>query len=64
MNQYGDIFGMTRIPGKVADTQKIARPSNAKHIIVMTRDQIYKMPVLHEDGSRASLAELQRYIAH
>lgn len=62
MNQYTDIFGMTRIPGEKADTLQIAKPSSAKHIMVMTKDLIFKMQVVHDDGSRATLADLERYI--
>jgi carnitine O-acetyltransferase len=61
MNQYTEMFGMTRIPGEKADTLKIDKTSNAKHIIVMTKDQMYKLDVVHSDGRRATIADLERY---
>jgi carnitine O-acetyltransferase len=62
MNQFTNIIGMTRIPGEKADTLNIEKPSTAKHIIVLCRNQIYKMDVIHKDAARADLEDLERLL--
>jgi carnitine O-acetyltransferase len=62
MNQYKNQFGVTRIPGEKADTISATFPVPSKHIIVLIRDQIYKVDVLGADGSRLPLKEIERYL--
>lgn len=62
MNQYTDMIGMSRISGSGADYLQIEKPSNARHIIVLVRDQIYKMDVLLENGERAKLQDLENQL--
>ncbi|KAI8622489.1 acyltransferase ChoActase/COT/CPT [Chytriomyces sp. MP71] len=56
MNQYNNIFAVSRIPGEKADTISSDFPSKAKHIIVHIRDQMYRIDVIAKDGSRVSVA--------
>lgn len=61
MNQYKFQFGTTRIPGEKADTITNNYPNNhIRHIIVLIRNQIYKVVVMDEQGNRASVKELKR----
>ncbi|KAI8925851.1 Choline/Carnitine o-acyltransferase-domain-containing protein [Entophlyctis helioformis] len=62
MNQYRNMFGTTRIPGAPADTVKTAHPAQAKHIVVLARDQIYKVDVIRENGVRVPLKEIERLL--
>ncbi|KAI9364522.1 acyltransferase ChoActase/COT/CPT [Zopfochytrium polystomum] len=62
MHQYKNMFGIARVPGQSEDTIRFTYPATANHIIVLARDQIYRVPVLHADGSRVSLAELERVL--
>ncbi|KAJ3272524.1 hypothetical protein HDV01_005475 [Terramyces sp. JEL0728] len=62
MNQYKNIFGTTRLPGKTSDTLSHQYPTTAKHIIVLTKNEIYKVQVLADDGKRVSNAELERVL--
>ncbi|KAI9104685.1 acyltransferase ChoActase/COT/CPT [Phlyctochytrium arcticum] len=62
MHQYKCIFGATRIPGAGKDTISTPWPATARHIIVITKDQIYKVEVIRENGSRVSLRELERLL--
>ncbi|KAI8914641.1 acyltransferase ChoActase/COT/CPT [Gorgonomyces haynaldii] len=62
MNQYTDIFGMTRIPGATADTVQNKFPTDSKHIIVMAKDQMYAVQVLADDGSRVTIKEIERLL--
>ncbi|KAI8918627.1 acyltransferase ChoActase/COT/CPT [Powellomyces hirtus] len=59
MNQYKSQFGASRLPGN-PDTIRTVWPAKAKHVIVMTNDQIYKVDVMRADGSRVSLKELEK----
>jgi carnitine O-acetyltransferase len=61
MNQYKFQFGTTRIPGDKADTIVNNYPNNhIRHIIVLIRNQIYKVVVIDEQGNRASVRELKK----
>ncbi|KAJ3150271.1 hypothetical protein HDU86_006662 [Geranomyces michiganensis] len=62
MNQYKAQFGTSRLPGEKADTIRSSHPCLARHIIVLTKDQIYKVDVLRADGSRVPLKELERLL--
>ncbi|KAI8585099.1 acyltransferase ChoActase/COT/CPT [Geranomyces variabilis] len=62
MNQYKAQFGTSRLPGDPADTIRTVHPCLARHVIVLTKDQIYKVDVLRADGSRVPLKELERVL--
>lgn len=62
MNQYKCQFGATRIPVSPADKIRTVYPAKARHIIVMTKDQVYKVDVIREDGSRVPIKELERLL--
>ena len=61
MDQFSNIFGMTRIPGKTCDSLKVNKINPANHIIVMIKDQLFKVPVISPEGSRVTLQEIERY---
>ncbi|KAJ3112172.1 hypothetical protein HDU96_004873 [Phlyctochytrium bullatum] len=50
MNQYRNQFGVTRVPGRTCDEIHSTFPAKATHIIVLVRDQIYKVDVLSSKG--------------
>ncbi|KAI9202939.1 acyltransferase ChoActase/COT/CPT, partial [Polychytrium aggregatum] len=60
MSQYKNQFGATRVPSPNADTVILNHPATANHIIVMASNQIFKMDVRKDDGTRLSLHDLQR----
>ena len=62
MNQYKCQFGSTRIPSSPSDIGSTIHPALGKHITVMAKDQIYKVPVMQEDGARVTLLELERCV--
>ncbi|CAG8525256.1 16622_t:CDS:2, partial [Acaulospora colombiana] len=53
MDQYKKQFGAYRIADIPADRTVTCWPANAKHIIVIFRDQIFKVQILGEGGERA-----------
>ncbi|KAJ3013907.1 hypothetical protein HKX48_005443 [Thoreauomyces humboldtii] len=61
MNQYKSQFGASRLPGN-PDTIRTVWPSQAKHVVVLTKNQIYKVDVLRANGSRVPLKELERLL--
>ncbi|KAI9012971.1 acyltransferase ChoActase/COT/CPT [Gaertneriomyces semiglobifer] len=62
MNQYKNQFGATRISASPADKIHTVWPASARHIIVLTRDQIYKVDVVRSDGSRVPIQEIERIL--
>ena len=60
MSQYNSIFGSSRVPGVEIDT--ITKNPNSNHIIILLKNQIYKLDTLSSDGSRVPLKELERQI--
>jgi hypothetical protein len=64
MNQYKNLFGTCRVPGKTEDSLygvhgRDSGSQKREHIIVMARDQIYSVPVVRSDGSQASPQDLE-----
>jgi hypothetical protein len=59
MNQYKNQFGVSRVPGNGADTIRNEYPPKASHIVVLCRDQIYKLDV-EPNGNRIAIKEIQR----
>lgn len=62
MNQYTKIFGTTRVPGEFCDTLVHQYPTSASHIIVLTRNKIFKVDVLGEGGIRVGLKDIERQL--
>ncbi|KAJ3416690.1 hypothetical protein HDV05_000520 [Chytridiales sp. JEL 0842] len=62
MNQYKNQFGVTRLPGETCDTISQAWPVISTHIIVLVRDQIYKVEVIRPDGSRLPLKMIENML--
>lgn len=58
MNQYRSQFGTCRVPGLKKDS--IVSTSHAHHIIVMMKNQFYKLDVITRGGERVSNRELER----
>ena len=62
MNQYKHQFGTTRIPDFPADRIVTSWPATATHIIVLYRDQIFKVPVITNNGTRVPIKELEKSV--
>ncbi|ORZ34834.1 acyltransferase ChoActase/COT/CPT [Catenaria anguillulae PL171] len=58
MNQYTKLFGGTRTPKTGCDSITTPWPTNARHILVLVRDQIFKLPILGDKGQRPSVATI------
>ncbi|ORX86023.1 acyltransferase ChoActase/COT/CPT [Basidiobolus meristosporus CBS 931.73] len=59
MNQYKRIFGTARIADTTRDKLVYNYPATAKHVIVMAKDQFFKVNVLGENGQLASTKQIQ-----
>ena len=59
MNQYKNIFGISRLPGEKADTLSTVFPATARHIVVMIDDKMYKVEVVHQNGTHATAKEIR-----
>lgn len=61
MNQYKMQFGATRIarPGST-DTVRLSYPALDQHIVVLVRDQIFKVQVVLEDGRPATRRQIEQ----
>ncbi|CAG8579603.1 2587_t:CDS:10 [Ambispora leptoticha] len=62
MNQYKNQFGTTRIADSPADRIITSWPTTAKHIIVLFRDQIFKVQVLGEGNARIPIKEIEKQL--
>ncbi|GBC09236.1 hypothetical protein RclHR1_08700004 [Rhizophagus clarus] len=62
MNQYKKQFSTTRIADSPADRSISYWPATAKHIIVLFRDQIFKVQVLGEGGARVTIKDIERQL--
>ncbi|PKC07825.1 acyltransferase ChoActase/COT/CPT [Rhizophagus irregularis] len=62
MNQYKKQFGTTRIADSPVDRVISPWPATAKHIIVLFRDQIFKVQVLGEGGARVTIKDIERQL--
>ncbi|KAI9347286.1 hypothetical protein BDR26DRAFT_817463 [Obelidium mucronatum] len=56
---YENLFGAARIPLKSVDS---VVKHDSKHIVVITRDQFYKLNVIDNIGNKPTLKELQRLL--
>ncbi|KAJ3025439.1 UNVERIFIED_CONTAM: hypothetical protein HDU68_007123 [Siphonaria sp. JEL0065] len=57
---YENLFGSARIPNESVDI--VTNSPESKHIVVLIKDQIYKLEVIDKDGNKPSLKELQRLL--
>ncbi|KAL7750955.1 Carnitine O-acetyltransferase mitochondrial [Sorochytrium milnesiophthora] len=64
MNQYKQLFGTTRIPKEGMDEIKSVWPSTSSHIVVLVRDQVYKVDVLGPSGERATVKAIENQLEH
>ncbi|KAJ3340802.1 Carnitine O-acetyltransferase mitochondrial [Gonapodya sp. JEL0774] len=62
MDQYTLLYGATRIPGTPDDSIVTPYPAKAKHIIVMVKDQVFKVDVLGNRGERITNEEMRRLL--
>ncbi|CAG8462315.1 479_t:CDS:10 [Dentiscutata heterogama] len=62
MDQYTKQFGATRIVDSPSDRVITTWPATAKHIIVIFRDQIFKVQVLGGGGERIPIKEIKRQL--
>lgn len=62
MNQYKNLFATNRTPAQGADVLHTVFPSTSKHVILMLRNQLYQLDVIHPDGTRMSDQEIERMI--
>jgi carnitine O-acetyltransferase len=60
MRQYQCQFGTVRIADNPADRMITVYPALARHIIVLARDQIFKVPVISENGKRVPVQLLEK----
>ena len=64
MNQYKQIFGITRVPKPNVDILVGSHPCPSTHIIVLVKDQVYIVHVYDLKTStprRISIATIQKY---
>ncbi|KAJ3220396.1 hypothetical protein HDU67_000063 [Dinochytrium kinnereticum] len=59
MEQYTKIFGSHRTSGTASTS---SAQSNGKHIIVIVKDQLFKVPVYRGDGSKVIVKDLERLL--
>lgn len=60
MYQYTRIFGITRIPQHGCDTfNHVAFPTKAKHIVVLAKNQYFKVPVYDAEGKALDQAAIE-----
>jgi hypothetical protein len=60
MNQYKKQFGTARIADFPADRIISIWPATAEHIIILFRDQIFKVQVLGKGGARVTIKDIER----
>ncbi|KAI8593385.1 acyltransferase ChoActase/COT/CPT [Geranomyces variabilis] len=64
MNQYRQIFGITRVPKPGCDINVGSHPCRSKHIVVLARDQVYKVDILDsKTGDRVPVAAIEKQLA-
>ncbi|KAF9579184.1 hypothetical protein BGW38_004654, partial [Lunasporangiospora selenospora] len=61
MNQYTQLFGVTRIPQHGCDRLvNNAFPSTSKHIVLIAEDQLFKVDMYSKDGKRLLDGDVER----
>ncbi|RKP26829.1 acyltransferase ChoActase/COT/CPT [Syncephalis pseudoplumigaleata] len=63
MHQYQCQFGGARIAEHPADRITTVYPALARHIVVLVRDQVFKVPVIAENGKRVPVQLLEKQLA-
>ncbi|KAI9595103.1 acyltransferase ChoActase/COT/CPT [Syncephalis fuscata] len=63
MRQYQCQFGGIRIAENPSDRIVSVYPALARHIIVLVRDQIFKVPVIADSGKRVPVQLLEKQLA-
>ncbi|KAJ3045926.1 hypothetical protein HDV00_006192 [Rhizophlyctis rosea] len=63
MNQYRQMFGVTRVPQPNCDINVGSHPAGGRHIVVLVRDQVYVAEVYEMDtGMRLSIADIEKQL--
>ncbi|KAI9138798.1 acyltransferase ChoActase/COT/CPT [Paraphysoderma sedebokerense] len=62
MNQFRYLFGVTRIPEMNRDRLVHQFPCTSKHIAVLVKDQVYKVPVYDNEGGRVTVGDVERQL--
>jgi carnitine O-acetyltransferase len=62
MGQYKNVFGTSRVSGEKMDSIVHQYPTIHKHIIVMVKEQFFKVQVYGGGNSRVPLKELERLL--
>lgn len=60
MHQLKGIFGTSRIARMPKDTLITSWPATAQHVVVMYKDQFFKVPVFDGNGHVLSLNAIQK----
>lgn len=63
MWQYKRIFATTRVPGRDMDTLQHYDITRSRHIVVLCKGSMYRLPVYKGDGSLLSMSELDQAYA-
>jgi carnitine O-acetyltransferase len=62
MNQYKNQFGAYRVADFPRDRIVTTWPTTANYIVVMVKDQIFKVPVMGPQGERVSVKTLEQQL--
>ncbi|KXS20680.1 acyltransferase ChoActase/COT/CPT [Gonapodya prolifera JEL478] len=62
MDQYTLLYGGTRIPGSPEDLIVTQHPNHNRHIVVLVKDQVFKVDVLGPKGERITNEEIKRLL--
>ncbi|KAJ3022216.1 hypothetical protein HKX48_006738 [Thoreauomyces humboldtii] len=63
MNQYRQVFGITRVPKPGCDINVGSHPCTSGHIVVFVRDQIYRVDVNDSNtGERVGISEIEKQL--
>ena len=62
MNQWKQMFGVTRVPQEGCDKNVGNHPAFARHIIVLIGDQAFAVQVLDPSGDRVQVSEIQKQL--
>ncbi|KAJ3073133.1 Carnitine O-acetyltransferase mitochondrial [Podochytrium sp. JEL0797] len=59
-SSFENMFSTSRIPQEAVDA--VSEPVESKHIVVMIKNQMYKLEIVDSEGKMATLKELQRLL--
>jgi carnitine O-acetyltransferase len=60
--QYRYLFNSCRIPAIPNDTTRVSDLVENSHIVVMRKNQFFKVPLVHPDGQRLHTAEIEEQL--